>query len=970
MSDASPSVASLSNLPARAEPGTAAPNQAAGAPAVLQLTAAALDCISEGFIVLDRDWRFVFVNPAAERIMQKSGAEVLGHSLWERFPDAAHRRFGIEYRRAVAENVPVEFEEFYPEPLNAWFEVRAYPSRDALSVFFRDITARRGAREALRQSEERYRSLFNSMGQGFALFENICDETGAPLESRFVDVNPAFERLIGLKRDDVVGRRGRDVFPADFAQWGEMYRRVVLTGQPVAVSHTLSSTNRHFEVFAFQPSPRHFAVLFHDVTDNRMLEEALRERAKELRCLYGIADLTSGSGRLEGLLQGAVELMPQGWLHTDIACARITLDGREFKTPGFRETTWRQASEIVLDGRPAGLVELCYLDERPVRDEGPFLKEERDLIDEIARRLARMAEHKRLEEALRVNLTKYTVLFESFPLGISVTDSAGKILEINAAARRLLGVPDEQVVGQRVGVPQWRIIRPDGSPMPPEEFASVRAFSEKAVVEDVEVGIARPGEDVIWLSTSAAPIPLDEYGVVITYGDISRRRRAEEKLQAAHRETAAAKARLEAAMEALPTGLTILDANGRNVRSNAAFEAIWGPGRPATTSVADYHKYKARWADTGRDVLPEEWASSRAILRGETVVGQLLEVERFDRGRAFILNSAAPILDEDGKIQGCAVAAQDISRLVHAERELAHSEAALRGANAELNSANDALRQSNETLEARVVARTEDLSRRTSQLQALALDLTRAEERERQRVAEVIHDHLQQLLSVARINLAMVLERVKAKSVQKSLADLDGLLAESLDITRSLTADLSPAILHRSGLAAALRWLGRWYQGRFGLEVEVEIEEDPDLDGEARATLFRAVRELLFNVVKHAGVAGAKVQLGRTADGRARIVVSDEGAGFDPKVLRAWDGSAGGFGLFSLHERLDLLGGHLEVNSAEGRGATFTITGAPPRPAPAATPPVPAVAPLKIAVRRGAGARPGRPSCAKPPGKR
>jgi len=96
------------------------------------------------------------------------------------------------------------------------------------------------------------------------------------------------------------------------------------------------------------------------------------------------------------------------------------------------------------------------------------------------------------------------------------------------------------------------------------------------------------------------------------------------------------------------------------------------------------------------------------------------------------------------------VAVQDISRLVDAERALALSEAALRGANAELNSANDALRQSNETLEARVVARTEDLSRRTAQLQALALDLTRAEERERQRVAEVIHDHLQQLLSVAR----------------------------------------------------------------------------------------------------------------------------------------------------------------------------------------------------------------------------
>ena len=95
-------------------------------------------------------------------------------------------------------------------------------------------------------------------------------------------------------------------------------------------------------------------------------------------------------------------------------------------------------------------------------------------------------------------------------------------------------------------------------------------------------------------------------------------------------------------------------------------------------------------------------------------------------------------------------------------------------------------------------------------------------------------------------------------------------------------------------------------------------------------TLFRAVRELLFNIVKHAQTANASVQLSRTADGRACIVVSDEGAGFDPETLRAWDGTAGGFGLFSLRERLELLGGQFEVNSSPGRGTSVTISGPPP----------------------------------------
>jgi PAS domain S-box-containing protein len=837
VSEASPSNPSPPTRPAGAETPAGPPTGPASGAALLQLTVAALDSISEGFVILDRDWRFVLVNPAAERFTQQSSAELLGRSLWECFPQAEHKQFGAEYRRAVAENVQVEFEEFYPAPLNAWFEVRAQPSGGGLSIFFRDVTARRKMQDALRQSEERYRALFNSMAQGFVLLEFTPDANGVPYESRFLDVNPAFERLTGLNRDDVIGKLASTIFPADHALWGRVYAKVVLTGEPLTVDHYSPGTGRHYEVFAYRPDLRQIAVLFHDVT-----------------------------------------------------------------------------------------------------------------------------EHLNLEEALRVNLTKYKVLFDSFPLGISVTDSEGKVREINRRASLLLHSTPEAVLGQRIGNPQWRVIRSDGSPMPPEELASVRAVKEQAVVEDVETGIARPGEEVIWISVTAAPLPLEGYGPVITYGDISRRKRAEDRLTEAHRDAETARARLEAVMEALPTGVAIIDAKGGQIKANAAFHLLWGPSHPIPKDVADYREFKAWWLDTGRAVLPEEWASARAVQHGETVIGQLMEIERFDGGRRVVLNSAAPIVDDRGAITGCAVAIHDISRRVEAESALAKSQAELVQANRELLEAVEALRQSNQTLEARVDTRTADLARRTAQLRALALDLTRAEERERKRVAEVIHDHLQQLLSVARINLGMALGQVRSSVARKTLKNVDDLMAESLGITRSLTAELSPAILHRSGLAAALRWLGRWYGERFGLNVAVEAEEDVELDGEARVTLFRAVRELLFNVVKHAAVTEARVRLSRTADGRARIVVSDEGAGFDPEMLREWNGTGAGFGLFSLRERLDILGGQFEVSSSPGGGTSFTISGAPPRPAAPETPPSPPAAPLKIAVRKHTGTRHGRPS--------
>ena len=168
MSEDSPSTPSSPPLPARTESGTGSPAGAPSADALLQLTRAALDSISEGFVILDRDWRFAYVNPAAERFIQKSRAELLGRTQWEAFPEAGDRLFGREYRRAVAENVPVQFEEFYPEPLNAWFEVRAYPSPEGLSIFFRDITERRRTEEDLRVNLTKYSVLFESFPLGSA----------------------------------------------------------------------------------------------------------------------------------------------------------------------------------------------------------------------------------------------------------------------------------------------------------------------------------------------------------------------------------------------------------------------------------------------------------------------------------------------------------------------------------------------------------------------------------------------------------------------------------------------------------------------------------------------------------------------------------------------------------------------------------------------------------------------------------
>ena len=156
------------------------------------------------------------------------------------------------------------------------------------------------------------------------------------------------------------------------------------------------------------------------------------------------------------------------------------------------------------------------------------------------------------------------------------------------------------------------------------------------------------------------------------------------ELEAAHAATEREKRLLETVMDALPIGVAVTDTRGGSIKTNRAFEEVWGGPRPATDSVADYTTYKAWWADTGEPVRPEEWASARAVQTGETVRNQLMKIERFEGSQAFVLNSASPIFDAEGKIVGSAVGIRDITEIKQAEETLRERTRQLEAANGEL----------------------------------------------------------------------------------------------------------------------------------------------------------------------------------------------------------------------------------------------------------------------------------------------
>ncbi len=224
--------------------------------------------------------------------------------------------------------------------------------------------------------------------------------------------------------------------------------------------------------------------------------------------------------------------------------------------------------------------------------------------------------------------------------------------------------------------------------------------------------------------------------------------------------------------------------------------------------------------------------------------------------------------------------------------------------------AEEALRVANAKLETRVEERTSQVRAQGDRIRSLARALTLAEQEERRRLALVLHDDLQQVLYGAQIQAEL-----------GNSARVAALLDEAARTARSLSHELAPPILRGRTLADLFEWLTRRERALYGLEVDhdgggVEVPSE-----EVRVLLYRLLRELLFNVAKHAGTDRARLTAERS-DGGVRVVVEDEGAGFDPSVL---EGLAGGLGVASVRERLEAVGGRLEVASAPGEGTRVTI---------------------------------------------
>jgi signal transduction histidine kinase len=233
----------------------------------------------------------------------------------------------------------------------------------------------------------------------------------------------------------------------------------------------------------------------------------------------------------------------------------------------------------------------------------------------------------------------------------------------------------------------------------------------------------------------------------------------------------------------------------------------------------------------------------------------------------------------------------------------------------------------NQTLERRVAKRTAEAVEQARKLRLLSAELSLAEEAERRRIAEMLHEDLQQLLVAARMQLAALCRTQDAAQREAIAREIADLLERSFQLTRSLSVELAPPVLYEHGLAAALEWLAAETRKNYNIEVTVEADCSANPKAaDVRIFLFRAVRELLLNSLKHAGGSALHITMQHRRPSKVRIIVADDGPGFDTNSLDNKRTGSQTFGLLNIRERVSNFGGEFHINSGPKSGTRITLS--------------------------------------------
>ena len=309
-------------------------------------------------------------------------------------------------------------------------------------------------------------------------------------------------------------------------------------------------------------------------------------------------------------------------------------------------------------------------------------------------------------------------------------------------------------------------------------------------------------------------------------------------------------------------------------------------------------------------------------LSRKTGIPQSIEKKTPD-GRCWQI-SGSPVFDNKGRIIAMVELTLDITQRVNAEEALKSVQFDQEKL---IEKRTLALSELNQKLKIEIEDRKKTefvLNRQKDHIQQLAMELSKAEDRERQRLARVLHGDFQQMLAYLKIKFSALKLR-ETEENKKEIDTINDHIDSCIEHCRNLSHELKPFVFQKKGFISAIKWVCRQMKEHYGLDVSLQASEEPNIQSSVYLSLLlRSIRELLFNVVKHSGVRKAFIQL-KVKDRYLIITIKDTGMGCSPEVLQAKRQNNATFGLFDIEDRINFLGGYMDVESEAGQGFCVTL---------------------------------------------